>query len=87
VRAEGSVETWLTSLLQTSQQSIHAIIRQAFIMINDINFNLLIFLDKMPAQVNIRKEVYEFLQHASVLYLDLIFVHIYIESRHFIQCD
>lgn len=87
MRAEGSVETWLTSLLQTSQQSIHAIIRQAFIMINDINFNLLIFLDKMPAQVNIRKEVYEFLQHASVLYLDLIFVHIYIESRHFIQCD
>jgi dynein heavy chain len=51
VRAEGSVETWLTSLLQTSQQSLHAIIRQAFIMINDLNFNLLLFLDKMPAQV------------------------------------
>ncbi|KAJ9592734.1 hypothetical protein L9F63_015614, partial [Diploptera punctata] len=50
VRAEGSVETWLTSLLQTSQQSLHAIIRQAFTMINDLNFNLLSFLDKMPAQ-------------------------------------
>ncbi|XP_046389607.1 dynein axonemal heavy chain 5 [Ischnura elegans] len=53
VRAEGSVETWLTSLLQTSQQSLHSIIRQAFTMINDANFNLLSFLDKMPAQVGI----------------------------------
>lgn len=52
VRAEGSVETWLTSLLQTSQQSLHAIIRQAFIMINDLSFNLLLFLDKVPAQVS-----------------------------------
>lgn len=59
MRAEGSVETWLTSLLQTSQQSLHAIIRQAFIMINDMNFSLLSFLDKMPAQVNSLKEVYK----------------------------
>lgn len=51
VRAEGSVETWLTSLLVTSQQSLHSIIRQAFTMINDPNFNMLSFLDKMPAQV------------------------------------
>lgn len=51
VRAEGSVETWLTALLQTSQQSIHSIIRSGFTLINDANFNMLAFLDKMPAQV------------------------------------
>lgn len=51
VRAEGSVETWLTQLLQTSQASLHSIIRQANILINDPNLQLLLFLDKMPAQV------------------------------------
>lgn len=51
VRAEGSVETWLTSLLQTSQSSLHGIIRNASGMLNDPNINLLAFLDKMPAQV------------------------------------
>lgn len=53
VRAEGSVETWLMQLLQTSQQSLHSIIRQSYTMINDQNFNFLGFLDKMPAQVGI----------------------------------
>ncbi|CAG5099433.1 Similar to DNAH5: Dynein heavy chain 5 [Cotesia congregata] len=53
VRAEGSVETWLMQLLQTSQQSLHSIIRTANTMMNDQNFNLLSFLDKMPAQVGI----------------------------------
>lgn len=53
MRAEGSVETWLMQLLQTSQQSLHSIIRQAYVMVNDQNFNLLLFLDKMPAQVGI----------------------------------
>lgn len=52
VRAEGSVETWLTSLLNTSQQSIHSIIRNAFTMMSDPNFSILSFLEKMPAQVN-----------------------------------
>lgn len=52
VRAEGSVEIWLMQLLLTSQQSIHSIIRLASVMINDPNFNLLAFLDKMPAQVS-----------------------------------
>lgn len=51
VRAEGSVETWLTQLLVTSQTSLHSIIRQAHQFINDVNFVLLQFLDKMPAQV------------------------------------
>nr|XP_033322692.1 dynein heavy chain 5, axonemal isoform X1 [Megalopta genalis] len=53
VRAEGSVETWLTQLLQTSQQSLHSIIRQCYSMINDANFNFLGFLDKMPAQIGL----------------------------------
>lgn len=53
VRAEGSVETWLTSLLQSAQGSLHSIIRNAVAVLNDPSFNLLLFLDKMPAQVNI----------------------------------
>lgn len=52
VRAEGSVETWLTQLLVTSQTSLHAIIRQAYTTVNDINFNMLQFLEKVPAQVS-----------------------------------
>lgn len=53
VRAEGSVETWLTSLLQSAQSSLHSIIRNGVSLINDPSFNLLLFLDKMPAQVKI----------------------------------
>uniref|UniRef100_A0A1B0GQ26 Dynein, axonemal, heavy chain 5 n=1 Tax=Phlebotomus papatasi TaxID=29031 RepID=A0A1B0GQ26_PHLPP len=53
IRAEGSVETWLTSLLVSSQQSLHSIIRQAHTNINDPNFQFLPFLEKMPAQVGI----------------------------------
>lgn len=51
VRAEGSVETWLTSLLQSAQSSLHSIIRNAVSILNDPTFNLHLFLDKMPAQV------------------------------------
>ncbi|XP_055377517.1 dynein axonemal heavy chain 5 [Condylostylus longicornis] len=53
VRAEGSVETWLTQLLVTAQASLHSIIRSAYISINDPNFALLSFLEKMQAQVGI----------------------------------
>ncbi|RZC39074.1 dynein heavy chain 5, axonemal [Asbolus verrucosus] len=53
VRAEGSVETWLTQLLVTSQTSLHSIIRQAFSVLNDANFQLLLFLEKMPAQIGL----------------------------------
>ena len=56
VRAEGSVETWLTNLLQTAQQSMHSIIRSSYAMINDPNFSILAFLDKMPAQVLVYKK-------------------------------
>lgn len=47
------METWLMQLLHTSQQSLHSIIRQSYFMINDMNFNLLSYLDKMPAQVGL----------------------------------
>ncbi|XP_058454765.1 dynein axonemal heavy chain 5 [Malaya genurostris] len=53
IRAEGSVETWLTSLLQSMQQSLHSIIRQAYALMNDPNFVLLSFLEKLPAQVGL----------------------------------
>lgn len=55
VRAEGSVETWLMSLLQSAQGSLHSIIRNAVSILNDPAFNMLMFLDKMPAQVDILK--------------------------------
>lgn len=51
VRAEGSVETWLTSLLQSAQASLHSIIRNSVTIMNDPGFNILLFLEKMPAQV------------------------------------
>lgn len=53
VRAEGSVETWLTSLLQSAQNSLHAIIRNSVSLMHDPNFQLLHLLEKMPAQVSI----------------------------------
>ncbi|KAI8118220.1 axonemal, Dynein heavy chain 5 [Lucilia cuprina] len=53
IRAEGSVETWLTQLLVTAQQSLHSIIRTAYATINDPNFTLLGFLEKVPAQVGL----------------------------------
>ncbi|XP_066156829.1 dynein axonemal heavy chain 5 [Euwallacea fornicatus] len=53
VRAEGSVETWLTQLLHTSQASIHSIIRTSYATISDSNFHMLGFLEKMPAQVGL----------------------------------
>ena len=53
VRAEGSVEVWLTALLQASQEAIHCIIRQAFHFINDNNFDLLEFVTKFQAQIGI----------------------------------
>nr|XP_036233287.1 dynein heavy chain 5, axonemal isoform X1 [Bactrocera oleae] len=53
IRAEGSVETWLTQLLVTAQQSLHSIIRTAYATINDPNFTLLGFLEKVPAQIGL----------------------------------
>ena len=53
VRAEGSVEVWLMSLLTASQESVHCIIRQAFHFINDNQFDMLDFLGRFQAQIGI----------------------------------
>ena len=49
--AQGNVEVWLGTLLTVSQRSLHNIIKQAHVAINDANFQLLEFLNTFPAQV------------------------------------
>ena len=45
------MEVWLGTLQTVSQRSLHGIIRQAYIAINDENFKLMEFLNTFPAQV------------------------------------
>ena len=52
VRAEGNVEIWLGSLLNWAKKSVHNVIRQAHVAINDSSFQLLEFLNTFAAQVN-----------------------------------
>ena len=49
--AQGNVEVWLGALLKMAMQSVHAVIKQAAIAIDDPNFDLLEFLRTYPAQV------------------------------------
>lgn len=51
VMALGNVEEWLNNLLKMSQQSVHTVIRQAHIAINDPGFDAMEFLGSFPAQV------------------------------------
>eukprot|EP00794_Sanderia_malayensis_P018805 gene18805-20701_t len=53
VMAQGNVEVWLGTLQAMSQKSLHSIIRQAHVAINDENFKLMEFLDTFPAQVGL----------------------------------
>ena len=53
VRAEGSVEIWLNSLLKASQEAVHSIIRKAYHVVNDSYFDLLEFTSKFQAQIGI----------------------------------
>ena len=53
VRAEGSVEIWLNSLLRASQDAVHSIIRKASHLVNDSYFDLLDFTCKFQAQIGI----------------------------------
>lgn len=51
VNAEGNVEVWLNALLKESQRSLHLIIHQAALAIQEPTFHLIDFLDSFPAQV------------------------------------
>ena len=48
VRAEGSVEIWLMQLLTTVKESVNSIIRNAYHIISDSNFDMLDFIKKNP---------------------------------------
>lgn len=51
VLAQGNVEAWLGQLLQGAMDSLHAVIRDAFVAIQNPSFDLLGFLNSFPAQV------------------------------------
>lgn len=53
IMAVGNVEEWLNNLLIMSQKSVHGIIRQAYIAINDGNFDIMEFLGTFPAQIGL----------------------------------
>ena len=50
--AQGNVEIWLGKLLNMSLRSVHCVIKNAMVAIDDPNFELLEFLNTYPAQVH-----------------------------------
>ena len=58
VQAVGNVEEWIGKLLRLQQSSLHSVIRfAAYEILEPENFDLLPFLNKYPAQVNINHYV------------------------------
>ena len=53
VRAEGTVEIWLMALLTSAKESLHSLIRSAFHIISESNFDMIDFIKKFQAQVGI----------------------------------
>ena len=49
--ASGNVENWLGSLLRETLHSVHVVIKNAWIAIEDPSINLIEFLNNSPAQV------------------------------------
>ena len=54
VIAKGNVELWLGELLTQSMSSLHAVIRDAYVAINDAGFSLMTFLNQFPSQVRFK---------------------------------
>uniref|UniRef100_A0A8C8DVN9 Dynein, axonemal, heavy chain 5 n=1 Tax=Oryzias sinensis TaxID=183150 RepID=A0A8C8DVN9_9TELE len=53
ITAEGNVEVWLNALLKESQRSLHLVIRQAALAIQNEGFELIDFLNSFSAQVGL----------------------------------
>jgi len=50
--AQGNVEFWIGALLKEALHSVHVVIRNAFVCIEDPNLDLIDFLNSFPAQVS-----------------------------------
>ncbi len=53
VMAQGNVEHWIGTLLKGSLHSVHCVIKQAHVAVEDPNLELVDFLNQFPAQVSI----------------------------------